>query len=157
MLLVRSLGASSKVIMTVAIKPDRLSTVTKRKYQKYVARLKKSKGGVEQSTYHIVISIVISIFVKMSERYFHLFHNFNQNAIHGKDDSSWWLITTVLPGNDSVEGWQLSPQLWCWSMLIITITITIMPFCHCPHKYDVDWWWWSSQSPLIFLFFCRKK
>ena len=74
--------------MKVAIKPDRLSTVKKRKYQKYVARLKKSKGGVEQSTYHIVISIVISIFVKMSERYFHLFHNFNQNAIHGKDDNS---------------------------------------------------------------------
>ena len=62
--------------------------------------------------------------------------------------SSWWLITTFLPCNDSVEWWQLSPQLWCWSMLIITVTITIIPFCHCPHKYDVDWWWWSSQSPL---------
>ena len=76
-----------KVIMTVAIRPDRLSTVTKRKYQKYVAWLKKSKGGVEQPAYYI-ISIVISIFVKMFEHYFHLFHNFKRNAIHGKDDSS---------------------------------------------------------------------
>ena len=55
--------------MTVAIKPDRLSTVAKRKYQKYVARLKKSKGGVEQPAYYI-ISIVISNFVKMFEHYF---------------------------------------------------------------------------------------
>ena len=61
--------------------------VTKRKYQKYVAWLKKSKGGVEQPAYYI-ISIVISIFVKMFEHYFHLFHNFKRNAIHGKDDSS---------------------------------------------------------------------
>ena len=76
-----------KVIMTVAIRPDRLSTVTKRKYQKYVARLKKSKGGVEQPACNI-ISIVISNFVKMFDWYFHRFHNFNQSAIHGKDDSS---------------------------------------------------------------------
>ena len=93
----------------------------------------------------------------MFEHHFHLVHNFNQNANHRKGDSSWWLITTFLPCNDSVEWWQLSPQLWCWSMLIITVTITIIPFCHCPHKYDVDWWWWSSQLPLIFFFFLEKN